>query len=269
MRALAAIETGAAQVVVGTHALIQQGVQFQRLGAVIADEQHRFGVAQRARAERERWLAACARHVATPIPRTLALIMYGDLDVSVLDEIPPGRSPVETYAVGENMRKRITAFIDKQVGLGGQAYVVCPLIEDSENAETKLKARNSMQKTCRSCFRTGAWLYCTDAWKNAEKDQIMRDFAAQKYDILVATTVIEVGVDVPNANLMVVEDADRFGLSQLHQLRGRVGRGTRQSYCVFFGADKGQVAPGASAHPVQDRRRFRGRTRRPRAARSG
>lgn len=179
---------------------------------------------------------------ATPIPRTLALIMYGDLDVSVLDEIPPGRSPVETYAVGENMRKRITAFIDKQVGLGGQAYVVCPLIEDSENAETKLKSAEQHAKDLQKLLPHRRVAVLHGRMKNAEKDQIMRDFAAQKYDILVATTVIEVGVDVPNANLMVVEDADRFGLSQLHQLRGRVGRGTRQSYCVFFGADKGQVA---------------------------
>lgn len=240
--ALAAIETGAAQVVVGTHALIQQGVQFHRLGAVIADEQHRFGVAQRAALSAKGGSPHVLVMSATPIPRTLALIMYGDLDVSVLDEIPPGRSPVETYAVGENMRKRITAFIDKQVGLGGQAYVVCPLIEDSENAETKLKSAEQHAKDLQRLLPHRRVAVLHGRMKNAEKDQIMRDFAAQKYDILVATTVIEVGVDVPNANLMVVEDADRFGLSQLHQLRGRVGRGTRQSYCVFFGADKGQVA---------------------------
>ena len=240
--ALAAIETGAAQVVVGTHALIQQGVQFHRLGAVIADEQHRFGVAQRAALSAKGGSPHVLVMSATPIPRTLALIMYGDLDVSVLDEIPPGRSPVETYAVGENMRKRITAFIDKQVGLGGQAYVVCPLIEDSENAETKLKSAEQHAKDLQKLLPHRRVAVLHGRMKNAEKDQIMRDFAAQKYDILVATTVIEVGVDVPNANLMVVEDADRFGLSQLHQLRGRVGRGTRQSYCVFFGADKGQVA---------------------------
>ena len=136
--------------------------------------------------------------------------MYGDLDVSVLDEIPPGRSPVETYAVGENMRKRITAFIDKQVGLGGQAYVVCPLIEDSENAETKLKSAEQHAKDLQKLLPHRRVAVLHGRMKNAEKDQIMRDFAAQKYDILVATTVIEVGVDVPNANLMVVEDADRF-----------------------------------------------------------
>ena len=233
---------GSIDLCIGTHALLTEDVSYARLGLVITDEQHRFGVNQRAalgqKAENPHMLVLSA----TPIPRTLALIIYGDLDVSVLDEIPPGRSPVETYAVGENMRKRITAFIDKQVGLGGQAYVVCPLIEDSENAETKLKSAEQHAKDLQKLLPHRRVAVLHGRMKNAEKDQIMRDFAAQKYDILVATTVIEVGVDVPNANLMVVEDADRFGLSQLHQLRGRVGRGTRQSYCVFFGADKGQVA---------------------------
>ncbi len=237
--ALTAVESGAAQVVVGTHALIQQSVAFHRLGAVIADEQHRFGVAQRAALSAK----GSAPHVlvmsATPIPRTLALILYGDLDVSVLDEIPPGRRPVETYAVGENMRRRITAFIDKQIAAGGQAYVVCPLVEEGE---LNLKSAEQHAKDLQATLPHRRVAVLHGRMKNAEKEQVMRDFAAARYDILVATTVIEVGVDVPNANLMVVEDADRFGLSQLHQLRGRVGRGSRQSYCVFFGADKGQTA---------------------------
>lgn len=237
--ALAAIETGAAQVVVGTHALIQQGVTFHRLGAVVADEQHRFGVAQRAALSAKGGMPHVLVMSATPIPRTLALILYGDLDVSVLDEIPPGRSPVETYAVGQNMRKRITAFIDKQVEAGGQVYVVCPLVEEGE---TGLKSAEQHAKDLQSALPHRRVAVLHGRMKNADKDQIMRDFAARQYDILVATTVIEVGVDVPNANLMVVEDADRFGLSQLHQLRGRVGRGTRQSYCIFFGADKGEAA---------------------------
>ena len=237
--ALAAIETGAAQVVVGTHALIQQGVTFHRLGAVVADEQHRFGVAQRAALSAKGETPHVLVMSATPIPRTLALIMYGDLDVSVLDETPPGRSPVETYAVGQNMRKRITAFIDKQVEAGGQVYVVCPLVEEGE---TGLKSAEQHAKDLQSALPHRRVAVLHGRMKNADKDQIMRDFAARQYDILVATTVIEVGVDVPNANLMVVEDADRFGLSQLHQLRGRVGRGTRQSYCIFFGADKGEAA---------------------------
>lgn len=237
--ALAAVESGAAQVVVGTHALIQQSVAFHRLGAVIADEQHRFGVAQRAALSAK----GSAPHVlvmsATPIPRTLALILYGDLDVSVLDEIPPGRRPVETYAVGENMRRRITTFIDKQIAAGGQAYVVCPLVEEGE---LNLKSAEQHAKDLQAALPHRRVAVLHGRMKNAEKEQVMRDFATARYDILVATTVIEVGVDVPNANLMVVEDADRFGLSQLHQLRGRVGRGSRQSYCVFFGADKGQTA---------------------------
>ena len=237
--ALAAVESSAAQVVVGTHALIQQSVAFHRLGAVIADEQHRFGVAQRAALSAK----GSAPHVlvmsATPIPRTLALILYGDLDVSVLDEIPPGRRPVETYAVGENMRRRITTFIDKQIAAGGQAYVVCPLVEEGE---LNLKSAEQHAKDLQAALPHRRVAVLHGRMKNAEKEQVMRDFATARYDILVATTVIEVGVDVPNANLMVVEDADRFGLSQLHQLRGRVGRGSRQSYCVFFGADKGQTA---------------------------
>ncbi|MCI7126202.1 MAG: ATP-dependent DNA helicase RecG [Agathobaculum sp.] len=237
--ALAAIETGAAQVVVGTHALIQQSVTFHRLGAVIADEQHRFGVAQRAALAAKGHTPHTLVMSATPIPRTLALIMYGDLDVSVLDETPPGRRPVETYAVGKNMRKRITAFIDKQLEAGGQVYVVCPLVEEGE---TGLKSAEQHAKDLQAALPHRRVAVLHGRMKNADKERVMRAFAAWEYDVLVATTVIEVGVDVPNANLMVVEDADRFGLSQLHQLRGRVGRGARQSYCVFFGADKGETA---------------------------
>ena len=237
--ALAAIESGAAQVVIGTHALIQQSVTFHQLGAVVADEQHRFGVAQRAALSSKGQTPHVLVMSATPIPRTLALILYGDLDVSVLDEVPPGRQPVETYAVGENMRKRITAFIDKQIGQGGQVYVVCPLVEEGEmNLKSAEQHAVDLQKALP--HRRVAVLH--GRMKSTEKERVMQAFAVQEYDILVATTVIEVGVDVPNANLMVVEDADRFGLSQLHQLRGRVGRGTRQSYCIFFGADKGQTA---------------------------
>ena len=235
--ALAAVESGAAQVVVGTHALIQQGVAFRRLGAVVADEQHRFGVAQRAA------LAAKgeAPHVlvmsATPIPRTLALILYGDLDVSVLDELPPGRQPVATYAVGQNMRQRITAFIDKQVADGGQVYVVCPLVEEGEQ-ELKSAEQHAADLQNALPHRRVAVLH--GRMKNADKERVMQAFAAKEYDILVATTVIEVGVDVPNANLMVVEDADRFGLSQLHQLRGRVGRGSVQSYCILISDNRNE-----------------------------
>ena len=224
---------------IGTHALIQQGVTFHRLGAVVADEQHRFGVAQRAALSAKGETPHVLVMSATPIPRTLALILYGDLDVSVLDELPPGRQPVETYAVGQNMRRRITAFIDKQVEAGGQVYVVCPLVEEGE---LELKSAEQHAKDLQQALPHRRVAVLHGRMKNADKEQVMRAFAAREYDILVATTVIEVGVDVPNANLMVVEDADRFGLSQLHQLRGRVGRGARQSYCIFFGADKGEAA---------------------------
>lgn len=237
--ALAAIESGAAQVVIGTHALIQQGVTFHRLGAVVADEQHRFGVAQRAALSAKGQTPHVLVMSATPIPRTLALILYGDLDVSVLDEVPPGRQPVETYAVGENMRRRITAFIDKQIADGGQVYVVCPLVEEGE---MHLKSAEQHALDLQKALPQRRVAVLHGRMKSADKERVMQAFGAGEYDILVATTVIEVGVDVPNANLMVVEDADRFGLSQLHQLRGRVGRGTRQSYCIFFGADKGQTA---------------------------
>lgn len=236
---LARIESGAAQVVVGTHALIQQSVQFANLGAVVADEQHRFGVTQRAALAAKGHAPHILVMSATPIPRTLALIMYGDLDVSILDEVPPGRTPVETYAVGQNMRQRITRFIDKQIALGGQAYVVCPLVEEGE---TNLKSAEQHAIDLQKALPHRRVAVLHGRMKNAEKDRIMREFSENQYDILVSTTVIEVGVDVPNANLMVVEDAERFGLSQLHQLRGRVGRGTRQSFCVFFGADKGETA---------------------------
>lgn len=239
--ALARIASGQAQVVIGTHALIQKGVEFAALGAVVADEQHRFGVAQRAALRSKGQVPHTLVMSATPIPRTLALILYGDLDVSVIDELPPGRMPVKTYAVGENMRRRITAFIEKQIAAGGQVYVVCPLVEEGEG-EVRLKSAEehavSLQKALP--YRRIGVLH--GRMKPAEKDAVMQAFAAGLLDILVATTVIEVGVNVPNANLMVVEDADRFGLSQLHQLRGRVGRGKRESFCIFFGADKGKNA---------------------------
>lgn len=237
--ALAQIKSGAAQVVIGTHALIQKGVVFCHLGAVVVDEQHRFGVVQRAALSGKGETPHVLVMSATPIPRTLALILYGDLDVSVLDELPPGRQPVETYAVGETMRARIYKFIEKQCALGGQAYVVCPLVEEGE---TDLKSAEQHAETLRKALpgrRIGA---LHGRLRPADKEAVMGAFAAGQLDVLVSTTVIEVGVNVPNATLMVVEDANRFGLSQLHQLRGRVGRGKRQSYCIFFGADKGENA---------------------------
>ena len=233
------IAAGEIQVVIGTHALIQKDVTFHRLGAVVADEQHRFGVDQRAtlheKGERPHTLVMSA----TPIPRTLALILYGDLDVSIVDEVPPGRTPVETFAVGEKMRQRIYAFIDKQIAEGGQVYVVCPLVEDGELPLKSAEEHGAALQKILPHRRIGI---LHGKMRPAEKDVVMNAFAAGELDILVATTVIEVGVNVPNACLMVIEDADRFGLSQLHQLRGRVGRGKRKSYCVCFGADKGEQA---------------------------
>ncbi len=235
----ATIAAGAVQVVIGTHALIQKDVSFDRLGAVVVDEQHRFGVAQRAMLHDKGQTPHVLVMSATPIPRTLALILYGDLDVSVVDELPPGRTPVPTFAVGESMRQRIEAFIEKQIRAGGQVYIVCPRVEEGELPVKNAEAHSAaLQKSLP--HRRIAVLH--GKMKAAEKEAVMHRFAAGALDILVATTVIEVGVNVPNASLMVIEDADRFGLSQLHQLRGRVGRGTRQSYCICFGADKGEQA---------------------------
>ena len=238
---LARIASGEAHVVIGTHALIQKDVEFARLGAVVADEQHRFGVAQRASLRGKGQTPHTLVMSATPIPRTLALILYGDLDVSVIDELPPGRTPVATYAVGERMRKRIYAFMEKQIAAGGQVYVVCPLVEAGEG-DVRLKSAEEHAHTLKNELPHRRIGVLHGRMKPAEKDAVMGRFAAGELDVLIATTVIEVGVNVPNANLMVVEDADRFGLSQLHQLRGRVGRGKRESFCVFFGADKGQTA---------------------------
>ena len=226
------IALGEVDLVIGTHALITDATVFQDLGMVIADEQHRFGVAQRSK------LSAKGRdpHVlvmsATPIPRSLALIMYGDLDVSILDELPPGRQAVDTFLVGESYRARINAFIRKQVAEGHQCFVVCPAVE--ENEELGIKSAevwaDTLQQTVFPDLRV---LLLHGQMKGAQKEEVMASFAAGEGDILVATTVIEVGVDVPNATLMVIEDADRFGLSQLHQLRGRVGRGSAKSYCIL------------------------------------
>ena len=232
---LSALAAGEVDLVIGTHALLSEGVDYADLGLVITDEQHRFGVAQRAA------LSAKARrppHVlvlsATPIPRTLSLVIYGDLDVSVIDELPPGRTPVQTFVVGEDKRQRMYGFVRKLVGEGRQAYIVCPAVEEGEDEGAGLKAATTyaqgLQTEVFPDLRVGL---VHGKMKPREKDAVMTAFAGGELDVLVSTTVIEVGVDVPNAALMVVENADRFGLSQLHQLRGRVGRGKHQSYCVL------------------------------------
>ena len=232
---LSALAAGELDLLIGTHALLSEGVDYADLGLVITDEQHRFGVAQRAA------LSAKARqppHVlvlsATPIPRTLSLVIYGDLDVSVIDELPPGRTPVQTFVVGEDKRQRMYGFVRKLVGEGRQAYIVCPAVEEGEDEGAGLKAAASYARSLQTevfpDLRVGL---VHGKMKPREKDAVMTAFAGGELDVLVSTTVIEVGVDVPNAALMVVENADRFGLSQLHQLRGRVGRGKHQSYCVL------------------------------------
>ncbi len=229
----AALENGAIDFVIGTHALVSEATKFQNLGLVITDEQHRFGVGQRGAL----WEKGATPHLlvmsATPIPRTLALILYGDLDVSIIDQLPPGREAVDTFLVGENMRARINAFIRKHVKDGHQCFIVCPAVEESETLSVKSAElwAETLQKTVFPDLRV-ALLH--GQMKSAEKEAVMGAFARGEFDILVATTVIEVGVDVPNATLMIIEDADRFGLSQLHQLRGRVGRGKAKSYCVLF-----------------------------------
>ena len=227
-----AIAAGQVSLVIGTHALLTETTAFQDLGLVIADEQHRFGVAQRSRLSEKGRDPHVLVMSATPIPRTLALLMYGDLEVSILDELPPGREPVDTFLVGESYRARINNFIRKQAAEGHQCFVVCPAVEENEELGVKSAAvwAETLQKTVFPDLRI-ALLH--GQMKGSEKETVMGDFAAGKADVLVATTVIEVGVDVPNATLMVIEDADRFGLSQLHQLRGRVGRGRAKSYCVL------------------------------------
>ena len=238
------ILSGEAQVIVGTHALISGGVEYRKLGLVIADEQHRFGVAQRAALSGKGESPHVLVMSATPIPRTLALIVYGDLDVSVLNELPPGRQKVDTFAVNEAMRPRINAFIRKQVQEGHQVFIVCPAVEEnSENPVDELKnVKEYAQELQKTVFPDLRISLVHGKMKSAEKDKVMSAFASGQLDILVATTVIEVGVDVPNATLMVVENADRFGLSQLHQLRGRVGRGKSKAYCILFEGAGGAVA---------------------------
>ena len=227
-----AIAAGEVDFIIGTHALVSDTTTFRDLSLVITDEQHRFGVGQRSKLGAKGEDPHVLVMSATPIPRTLALILYGDLDVSILDELPPGREPVDTFLVNESYRPRINAFIRKQVAEGHQVYVVCPAVE--ENETLNLKAAETWAETLQqTVFPDLRVALLHGQMKGAEKDAVMSAFSKQEADILVATTVIEVGVDVPNASLMVIEDADRFGLSQLHQLRGRVGRGKTKSFCIL------------------------------------
>ncbi|MBQ5317978.1 MAG: ATP-dependent DNA helicase RecG [Oscillospiraceae bacterium] len=226
------LASGEYAVAVGTHALISDSTEFENLGLVITDEQHRFGVNQRATLAEKGHNPHKLVMSATPIPRTLALIIYGDLDISVLNELPKGRQKIETFAVTAKLRERALGFVKKQLDEGRQAYIVCPMIEENENELAAAKGyAESLKKTVLAEYRTGLLHGKMPA---AEKDKVMAEFKAHELDLLVATTVVEVGVDVPNATIIVIENADRFGLSQLHQLRGRVGRGAHQSYCVLI-----------------------------------
>ena len=238
--ALAQVANGQAQMIVGTHAVIEKGVEYHNLGIAITDEQHRFGVRQRSTLAEKGENVHTLVMTATPIPRTLALILYGDLDISIIDELPPGRQKIDTSAVDSRYHQRIYTFIQKHVKEGRQAYVICPMIEENE----KLEVQNVLDYTeeliqelpeCRVACVHGKM-------KAKEKQEIMDRFAAREIDVLVSTTVIEVGINVPNATIMLIENAERFGLAQLHQLRGRVGRGAEKSYCILVSDTKTKVA---------------------------
>jgi ATP-dependent DNA helicase RecG len=250
--ALQQIESGDAQIIVGTHALFEAQVQYKNLGLIVVDEQHRFGVAQRAelvKMGRSSHAAESIPHVlvmsATPIPRTLSMTLYGDLQASVIDELPPGRTPIRTSIVFESGLPKVHEFIREQVNAGRQAYIVYPLVEQSEKMQLKsaIEHHELLQQVVFPEFKLGL-LHGQLAWD--EKEHAMRAFLDREYQILVATTVIEVGVDVPNATVMLIENAERFGLSQLHQLRGRVGRGSDQSYCFLATKDHFRYAVGRS-----------------------
>ena len=226
------LKNGEIDILIGTHALLEENVVFKNLGFVVTDEQHRFGVKQRTTIVEKGQNPDVLVMTATPIPRTLALILYGDLDISIIDELPPNRKKIDTFAVTKGMEERVNNFIKKQVDEGRQAYIVCPLVE--ENEEMNLKSVTALaEKYKNEVFKDYRVEYLHGKMKNKEKDEIMERFKNGDIDILISTTVIEVGVNVPNASLMVVENAERFGLAQLHQLRGRVGRGEYQSYCIL------------------------------------
>ena len=233
------LQNGEIDILIGTHAILEENVTFKNLGLVVTDEQHRFGVKQRTTMAQKGENPDVLVMSATPIPRTLALILYGDLDISVIDELPPNRKKIETFAVTKALEDRVNNFVRKQVDEGRQAYIVCPLVEESE--ENDLQSVISLYEKCKTeVFPNYRIEYIHGKMKQKEKDDIMERFKNGEIDILISTTVIEVGVDVPNSSIMVIEDAQRFGLAQLHQLRGRVGRGEYQSYCILKYEGKGK-----------------------------
>ena len=227
------LKNGEIDILIGTHAILQDNVEFKNLGLVVTDEQHRFGVKQRSIIAGKGNNPDVLVMTATPIPRTLAIVLYGDLDISIIDELPPNRKKIDTLAVRENMTARIIDFIKKNVDEGRQAYIVCPFVEDNEEMEN-VKSIEQLAKTYKDeVFKDYKVEILHGKMKPKEKDKVMQDFKDNNISILISTTVIEVGVDVPNANIMVIENAERFGLAQLHQLRGRVGRGEFKSYCIL------------------------------------
>ncbi len=240
------LANGEIDILIGTHALLTENVLFNKLGLVVTDEQHRFGVKQRETIIAKGLNPDVLVMTATPIPRTLALILYGDLDISIIDELPPNRKKIETYAVTKRMEQRVNEFVRKNINEGRQAYVVCPLVEEKEDSEDKnadLKAVKEWTQIYQDEIFPEYKVACIyGKMKQKEKDEIMENFKNGKIDILISTTVIEVGVNVPNASIMIVQNADRFGLAQLHQLRGRVGRGEYQSYCILkYNSNSGEV----------------------------
>ena len=233
------LANGEIDILIGTHAIIEEKVAFKNLGLVVTDEQHRFGVKQRTKIAEKGKNPDVLVMTATPIPRTLALILYGDLDISIIDELPPNRKKIDTFAVNKNMTERVNKFIAKQIESGRQAYIVCPLVE--ENEELDLKSVEKLYELYKTeIFPQYRVEYIHGKMKQKDKDSIMNTFKKGEIDILISTTVIEVGVDVPNSNIMVIENAERFGLAQLHQLRGRVGRGEYKSYCILKYEGKGE-----------------------------
>ncbi len=235
------IASGEAQIIIGTHALIQEKVQYHDLALVVTDEQHRFGVKQREKFAEKGKIPHIIVMSATPIPRTLAIIIYGDLDISVIDELPANRLPIKNCVVDTSYRTTAYNFMRKQVSEGRQCYVICPMVEESES----LEAENVIDYAKTLQEELGSWIkvdFLHGKMKQTEKDRIMTEFGENKIQVLVSTTVIEVGIDVPNATVMMIENAERFGLAQLHQLRGRVGRGKHQSYCIFMSASKTKEA---------------------------
>ena len=235
------LKSGDIDILIGTHALLEENVEFKNIGLVITDEQHRFGVRQREILSNKGQMPDTLVMTATPIPRTLAIILYGDLDISIVDELPPGRQKIDTYVVTKNMQDRVNDFIRKELNEGRQAYIVCPLVEESELVDG-LKSVTEQLEYYKNALNGYNVEMLHGKMKAKEKDEIMERFRNKEIDVLVSTTVIEVGVDVPNATIMLIENAERFGLAQLHQLRGRVGRGKHKSYCILKNDANSKIA---------------------------